>query len=1002
MNQKIAQLFRLPALLLAAALQIMPIARAALPAAQASADVLAIVFRWAAGMAAALGGVQAVSGASTVITSPLSTNIVQGTPFVMRLITAPNQAGFWSAANLPSGISLVGTNGKSFWELSGTPTVTGTYKVPLTAKSSANAGPSETTSNTLTMNISPSLNGSPPGITTQPANQSVTQGQNAVFSVVATGTAPLAYYWYFGTTLLNGQTNSSLTIIGAQSANAGSYSVVVSNSLGTATSASATLTVNALPTAPAIVTSPGSLSLNVNQSATFTVVATGATPLSYLWFKGATLLINSPSATYTIPSVQTTDAGTYSVIVSNSLGTATSAGATLTVNAVLTPPAITAQPANQFVYQGQNAQFSVAATGSAPLVYHWRRNGINLVESTHLAGTQSSLLAIVNATTSDAGRYSVVITNNSGSITSQVATLTVTNPATAVMTVQIIGKGSTGPNYNGAVLQTGKTYSMTAAPASGFVFSGWTGGQTTNAATITFVMKYGLTLTANFTDVQAPTVSITKPSNGQNVTAAALACQGSATDNGAVQSVWYQLNGGAWLAAAGTNNWTANVSLVPGPNQLRVFAVDTSGNHSTTNLASVTYVVNTPIVVQIIGSGTVSPNYNGQSLQIGKSYTMTAQPGAGYVLSKWNGGIYSTTPALTFVMVSNLVLQANFVPTPFNPVAGTYNGLFYDTNGVVQIGSGFVNFTLAASGAFTGSVHIGASTWSMSGLFDVSGDATTTVNRGIMSALAVQLHADLTGNSDQITGTVSPGDNSFAVAGLAANRNVFNAATNPCPKAGTYTLVIPGTPGATQIPAGDGYGTVTVNTAGLVTVNGILADGTSFSQSTTLSKSGQWALYEPLYPYSRGSILGWLTFSNSTAGDINGWLSWIRPVQPTMTAFTYGFAVVTAPIGSLYTPPPAGQPVLNLANGNVALTDGALAQSFTNQIQLNNNNTIINSSDNGLQLTINPANGTFSGNAQDPTTDKWIPFKGIVLQKQNTGGGFFLNQNESGGVFWGP
>ena len=128
MHRKIAQIFRLPALLLAAVLQIMPIARAALPAAQATADVLAIVFRWAAGVAAALGGVQAVSGASTVVTSPLSTNIVQGQLFVLRLTTAPQQAGYWAATGLPQGISLVGTNGRSFWELYGTPTVTGSTR----------------------------------------------------------------------------------------------------------------------------------------------------------------------------------------------------------------------------------------------------------------------------------------------------------------------------------------------------------------------------------------------------------------------------------------------------------------------------------------------------------------------------------------------------------------------------------------------------------------------------------------------------------------------------------------------------------------------------------------------------------------------------------------------------------------------------------------------------------------------------------------------------------
>ncbi len=1000
MHQKIAKLFRLPALLLAAALQIMPIARVALPAAQATADVLAIVFRWAAGVAAALGGVQAVSGASTVITSPLSTNIVQGKLFVLRLTTAPQQAGYWSAANLPSGISLVGTNGRSLWQLSGTPTGTGTYIVPLTAKSSANAGASETTTANLTINISPSLNGSPPAITTQPVNQTVTQGQNAVFSVVASGTAPLAYFWHFGAIFLSGQTNASLAISGAQSANAGTYSVVVSNSLGTATSAGATLTVNPLPTAPAIVTSPGNLTLNVNQSATFAVVATGTAPLSYFWFKGATLLVNSSSASFTIPSVQTTDAGTYSVIVSNSLGTATSAGATLTVNTVLTPPAITSQPANQFVYQGQNAQFSVAATGSAPLTYRWRRNGITLAESAHLAGTQSNLLALVNAVTNDAGNYTVVITNNAGSITSRVATLTVTNPATAVLTVQLNGKGTISPNDNGVALQNGNTYSMTAIPAAGFVFSGWTGGFATNSATIAFVMKYGLTLTANFTDVQAPAVTITRPAPGLNVAASALVCQGAATDNGAVQSVWYQLNGGAWLPAAGTNSWTANVNLVPGPNQLSVFAVDTSGNHSKTNLASVTYIVNTPIVVQIIGAGTVSPNYNGQLLQIGKTYTMTALPGAGYVLSKWSGGIFSTTPALTFVMVSNLVLQANFVTTPFNPVAGIYNGLFYDTNGVLQTSSGFATFTVAPSGSFSSSLRMGASLWPFSGLFDVTGKATATVARGIMTPLIAQLQVDLTGSSDQITGTVTASDGSWATV-LAANRNVFTA-TNPCPKAGTYTLVIPGTPGATQSPAGDGIGFVTVTTAGQVILNGVLADGTAFSQSTTLAKSGAWPLYVPLYAFSRGSVLGWLSFTNTVSGDIAGWLSWIRPVQPTVAFFTSGFQLMTEVVGSQYAHPPAGVRVLNFTNGIVALTDGNLGGSFTNRVQLNANNMVANLSPNALALSINAANGMIGGSAQNPATAKSVSFEGVVLQKQNAAYGFFINLNQSGGVYFGP
>jgi len=836
MYQRIAQLFRLPALLLAAALQIMPIARAALPAARATADVLAIVFRWAAGAAALLGGVQAVSGASTVVTSPLSTNILQGQPFVMRLTTAPQQAGYWGATGLPSGISLVGTNGRSFWELSGTPTVSGTYVVGLTAKSSANAGASQTTTANLTINIATVVS-TAPVITSPPASVAVTQGQTATFSVTATGTAPLTYFWFHGAVLMTNGPNSVLTIANAQPANAGAYSVIVSNSLGTATSSGTTLTVNVPSTAPAITSQPANQSVIVGQSATFNIIATGSTPLNYFWRKGAVVVTNSTVASFTIANAQMTDAGTYSVIVSNSLGTATSSNATLTVNSIITAPAITTQPASQLMFQGQNALLSVVASGTGPLSYQWRKNGTRLTDTTHLVGTQSNLFTIVNALTNDSGRYSVVITNSAGSITSQLATLTVTNPTV----------------------------------------------------------------------------------------------------------------------------WT--------------------------------------MAVQIVGNGTVSPNYNGQVLTIGNNYAMTAKPGTGYVFSKWTGGIYSTVPALTFVMQRALSLQANFIPTPFPSLMGTYSGLFYDTNGVTHPGSGFITINLTGNtGAFNGTVQIGPSKWSLAGQFDAAGDATFTVNRGIMTPLNVVLQLDMTGVSDQITGTVTANDNSWT-AQLLANRSVFNATTNPCPQAGNYTLLIPGTPGATQIPAGDGYGTVTVTKAGLVTLKATLADGTTASESTVLSKSGQWALYAPLYNFGRGSMIGWLTFTNTVGSDISGWLSWIRPVIPTTLQFTAGFSVMTAPVGSLYTSPTSGNPILNMATGTIALSDGALTQGFTNQFQLNANNTIVNLSANGLQLSFHTSNGTFSGNAQDPTTGKWIPIKGIVLEKPNVGGGYFLNQNESGEVY---
>src|ERR1051325_852561 len=120
-----------------------------------------------------------------------------------------------------------------------------------------------------------------PIITGQPQNQSVAQGANATFSVSASGATPLYYQWRFNTTnLLAGATASSYTRSNAQPADAGSYSVIVSNSVGATNSANAILTV-IVP--PAITTQPQSQTVNQGTSATFTVSASGTTPFTYQW-----------------------------------------------------------------------------------------------------------------------------------------------------------------------------------------------------------------------------------------------------------------------------------------------------------------------------------------------------------------------------------------------------------------------------------------------------------------------------------------------------------------------------------------------------------------------------------------------------------------------------------------------------------------------------------------------------------------------------------------------
>ncbi|EEF59906.1 beta strand repeat-containing protein [Pedosphaera parvula] len=293
-------------------------------------------------------------------------------------------------------------------------TDSGNYSVVIT-----NIAGSTTSSNAL-LTIIENTNVAPT-ITSQPASQTVNAGTNVAFSVVATGTAPLHYQWRFNNTNIAGATSNILTRLNVQPTNSGNYSVVITNVAGGIISSNALLTVNAI--APTITSQPASQTVNAGTSVTFSVSATGTAPLRYQWRFNNTNIAGAISSVFTRLNVQTTNAGNYSVVITNLAGTVTSSNALLTVIAnTNVAPAITTQPQNQTVAVGQSATFSVVATGTAPLLYQWRFN------TTNIPGAQGSSLTLSNVQPSNAGNYSVVITNIAGKVTSSNALLTVIAP----------------------------------------------------------------------------------------------------------------------------------------------------------------------------------------------------------------------------------------------------------------------------------------------------------------------------------------------------------------------------------------------------------------------------------------------------------------------------------------------------------------------------------------------------------------------------------------------
>ena len=191
--------------------------------------------------------------------------------------------------------------------------------------------------------------GGPPTIRTPPQSQTANAGSTVDFTVIADGTPPLAYNWFFnGTNLPSGSTGPVLELTNVQSANAGAYSVVVGTPLGAVTSSPALLTV--APSPPNIVQPPRHHKANVGWSLDFTVSARGSIPLGYQWFFNGNAIPGASNDDLHLSHVQLSQSGPYTVLVTNAFGAVTSTPAVLSM-----PATPTNQPSGTVVAWGDLA-----------------------------------------------------------------------------------------------------------------------------------------------------------------------------------------------------------------------------------------------------------------------------------------------------------------------------------------------------------------------------------------------------------------------------------------------------------------------------------------------------------------------------------------------------------------------------------------------------------------------------------------------------------------------
>ena len=460
-----------------------------------------------------------------------------------------------------------------------TPTQSGNYRVVVT-----NGGCTSTSANTnvsLTSGITATIT---------PASSTNICAGSSVQLNASTGTG-YTYQWLLNSIAISGATTSSYT-----ASTAGNYTVQISNGSCNATSASAVVTINALPTAtitPAAATTfcqGGSVVLNAN---------TG-TGLSYQWKLNGTNITGATSSSYTANA-----SGSYSVVVTNtSTCSATSTATVVTVNAL---PTATITPATSTTFcQGGNVVLN-ANTGTG-LSYQWRLNGTNITGATSSSYTANA-----------SGSYTVVVTNASTCSATSTATVVTVNalptatitPATATTFCQggsVVLNDNTGAGLtyqwrlNGTNI-TGATTSSYTANASG-----------SYTVVVTNTSTCSATSNATVVTVNAlPTATITASS-------ATTFCQGgsvvlNANTGAGLTYQWF--NNAVAIGSATTSSYTANAS-----GSYTVVVTNTSTCSATSTATAVT--------VNALPSATITPATATTFCQ-GSSVVLNANTGTGFM-----------------------------------------------------------------------------------------------------------------------------------------------------------------------------------------------------------------------------------------------------------------------------------------------------------------------------------------------------------------------------------
>lgn len=298
--------------------------------------------------------------------------------------------------------------------------------------------------------------------------------------------------------------------------------------------------------------------------------------------------------------------------------------------------------------------------------------------------------------------------------------------------------------------------------------------------------------------------------------------------------------------------------------------------------------------VNVAGSGpfTFQWYFNGKAISAANKATLhltsvtSANSGSYYVVISGAGG--SVTSSSATLTVGNA----------YASLAGSYNGLFYQTNGTetpnVQLASAGMlqNCNVKTNGSYNAQLLMQGYYYPFSGTLNASGQDVEIINRASnnLPNISVSLQIDLSGATKSITGVVS----NMSATNVWTSPLLADLATNALPvNNGVITMIIPPVAGSPNSPTTSSRATITVS-GGQATVSGQLADTMPLQQTVPIARDGTVPLHFSLYS-GAGLMEGWVNIAN---GQANGMLSWVRPAGvPTAIQFPAGFTNVIT-IGS--------------------------------------------------------------------------------------------------------